>query len=257
MNIKSPESWLDKTEARWPAEGDCSEFHLSVQYGRLPHLIYTQPHSTRLSDLHITEAYTIVCLLTLESPFHSRTLSSYSSSSQKLLPLQPVRSLILQPLTIALHASNLFSVVVRDRVAHTLRARVDTVLLDPGQEFLLTLYTHPMSACISCAPIKPYWSFEMDARTHLCNLLSIPALHNVECRTTYRRSHQPSCRTAGNRGQSHHNQRIHPHDRLCDINFPVAKHGQASACAQCGGADAGDEVVAAAQTAETKEGIPI
>lgn len=63
-----------------------------------------------------------------------------SSDLHKLLPLQLVRPLVLQPLPVSLHAANLLAVIIRHRIAHALATRIDTMLLDPVQELLLPLY---------------------------------------------------------------------------------------------------------------------
>lgn len=66
-----------------------------------------------------------------------------------------VRTLILEPLSIALYASNLLAIVVRDRVGDGVGGGIDAVLADAVEEFLLFLE-------------KEEWMLDLDIKKSHC-----------------------------------------------------------------------------------------
>ena len=72
-----------------------------------------------------------------QSPFRVRTPSIRNLENP--LSLQVERPLVLEPPPVVTDAADLLSIVVRDRVAVRARCRVDPVLLDALEEFLLLL----------------------------------------------------------------------------------------------------------------------
>lgn len=66
--------------------------------------------------------------------------------NNEMTSLAVIRPLILQPLAITLHTTDLLTIVIRNRVSNGVRRRVDTEASNTVEEFLLFLHNNPLSA---------------------------------------------------------------------------------------------------------------
>jgi hypothetical protein len=106
--------------------------------------------------------------------------------------------LVLQPPPVIRDTTNLLAIVVRDRVRHRARRRIDTVSLDAAVKLAFFLHF--------CQPIR-YHNLTQSPAYTLYIRANSPVPH-AENRTSEKRPNQPPSSQHPNRAQSRHHQRI-------------------------------------------------
>ena len=119
-----------------------------------------------------------------------------------------VSALILKPLSITLYASNLLTIVVRNRVGDGVGGGINTVLADAVEEFFLFLNEKKMNVRYQF----PNGTLYTTSSTYNCNRRLKPTIDQSPDTITDHRASQPSNSTTGSRRHTENNEWIQTHN---------------------------------------------
>lgn len=172
----------------------------------------------------------------------------------EMTSLAVIRPLILQPLAIALHTTDLLTIVIRNRVSNGIGRRVDTEASNPIEEFLLFLHKtiHYQHSNFK----KKLKQSRKETYHHNSRLIS--PINQPPNSIPHKRTNKPTRRTARRRRHTQHHKRIQTHDlRAEGLKILRRENLHANDRGEQGAHDRRGKRVPATASAELEERVPV